>query len=212
MEISNVSSKKQPINQLDILVNKQNGDNSNKSTKMETPPTRWADIMDEEDRQAKLQKKKKKKSKKRAQAKRELLNGMNQQDEVGRELFVGNLCFDDLESVNVNTTVKFQIRNQRREAIIQMFHKKFPDQIVRLRTFWTRGFLFLLFHTQEQAANALSELQEYEHRKELCRAMRSWLEEKKYSHLAMPRACFYMRWTKFLVGDDDQKTEEMEKI
>lgn len=69
MEISNVSSKKQPINQLDILVNKQNGDNSNKSTKMETPPTRWADIMDEEDRQAKLQKKKKKKSKKRAQAK-----------------------------------------------------------------------------------------------------------------------------------------------
>jgi hypothetical protein len=153
----------------------------------------WADIveLDEAEKKRKLKKAKKlqKFAKLREQTKRD------PGGEVGREVFVGNIEFDDLKNLNVKAKVLYNLIEKRRELLMDIF-KSF-GQVTFVRPYWNKQYLFVIFQEPAGAERCIATLKEYENRLKLIKQMRKTLKTQSLSPLAAPKPSFYVRWPKY---------------
>jgi len=152
----------------------------------------WADLVEQEEMEKKKQKKKAKRERKL-----EKLREATKRDEIfelGREIFVGNLDFEDIFEKRLKTSLLYQLIQERRNQILELF--SLFGEVSFIRTHWTKRYLFVLFKERKSAEKCMSILTNYQERRNLIKKIAKNLKEKDKSPLAAPRPNFYLRWPK----------------
>lgn len=165
---------------------------------------KWVDILEDEEKREKLKKEKEKKKKKVLQLKQKENRHCLQGDDVdnnpvvskaGKEIFIGNLDFSDLESV-WPVKLRFNLRDERRKRILDLISSL--GDVIEIRTLWKRGCAFVVFRDTSQAESTIVKLSNYDERKKLCKDIQKKLKEDGISEKATPRPSFYSRYPMML--------------
>jgi hypothetical protein len=107
----------------------------------------WADKVEQMDNVKRI-----KKTSKNKERKKTVHNGF--------EIFVGGLHFEDLDTLNAKTSVRFRLRDERRAKFVSMFDRF--GEVLEVRSHWTKRFLFVVFKDEEVAEKVVQLLNSHE--------------------------------------------------
>ena len=120
---------------------------------------------------------------------------LTEANEKGKKLFFGKIDFSDINNqVSLNVIRKEFFIEKRKEGMMNIF-KSFGS-IVETKENWEKGFIFVVYSTEEEAEKAANDLAIYKIRKQLCNEQKKQLAASGNDEICAPLPTFYTRWPK----------------
>lgn len=118
-----------------------------------------------------------------------------EQEELGRKIFVGKATFSDIISDDsFNEFLKEELIDGRKEEFTKIFEKY--GVIDTIKPNWDKNYFFVVYNEAADAQKAFNALTPFEERKKIASALRKQFKKSAKNIKLAPLPTFYVRWPK----------------